>query len=202
MLVTFGLPVSVQFTSYPWFIHLITWFLRQYFASVLLCASNVWGWVFIDCLSQCPWSGRTCYTNKGGGGSYWWQKILPRCAHEIIMVCNLLHQADAWYWDLFQIPVPWGTWEEISTDHAGVWPRDCDWDPTVNPSMHVKNGFVHIFCHELTQTREYVQGLFSRHTTKRKNKRRKNLLLVEVLTVLSFFCFFRWCRSLFIGTCL
>ena len=33
--------------------------------------------------------------------------------------------------------------------------QDQDCDPTINPAFHVKNGFLHFFCHESTQIHKY-----------------------------------------------
>ena len=48
-----------------------------------------------------------------------------------------------------------GNGETSSTDHAGVRPRDRDFDLAINTALHVQDWFVHFFCHESTQILEY-----------------------------------------------
>ena len=183
MSVTFGLPVSVRFPSDPWFIRRNPCFLRRYFFSVFLFSGNLRGWVSIYCLHSWPWRACVWFANRGGGGSCWWQKILRRCARKIVMVRNLLRQTKARSWVPVRILVLQGTGEEISVDHAGVQPRNFDFDPAVNPDAHVQNGFVHFCCHELTQNLKYNQGLLSKHTINRKNKQRKLFPLLEAFLI-------------------
>ena len=68
MLVTFGLPISVQFLSNPYFIGQIPWFLCQCLSSVLQCAGNIRGRVPIDCLRSIAKESERAMRKWGGGG--------------------------------------------------------------------------------------------------------------------------------------
>ena len=86
---TFGLQISVQFLSNPWFIRQIPCLLRMSISFLFRCSSNVRGKVPIDCL----WSvsnDSVCNTRMKGGkaGSFWWQNKLCGCAWKIILACD------------------------------------------------------------------------------------------------------------------
>ena len=68
---------------------------------------------------------------------------------------------------IYSVPVLQGNGEASSADHAEVRPRNRDCDPSINPVLHVRNGFVNFCCHELTQIREYDQGLLSKYAINR-----------------------------------
>ena len=91
---------------------------------------------------------------------------------ETILARNLLRQSHNRTLFPVCILVPQRTGEKISIDHTGVQYFNHDCDPTVNPSLHVQNGFLHFRCHELTKICEYNQGLLSNHSINRQNKRR------------------------------
>ena len=62
---------------------------------------------------------------------------------------------------------------------------------TVNPATHMRNEFFHFCGHESTQICKYGQGLLSKNTINRKNKRRKMFpLLMEMLTLLFLISFY------------
>ena len=75
--------------------------------------------------------------------------------HETIILRYLLRQYQIWTQLTVRIPVPQGTGETISMDHMGVQSCDQNCDTTINPGMHVWNGYLHFCWHELTQTSKY-----------------------------------------------
>ena len=144
MLITFGLPISVRFFSDPWFI-------LQYLSSVF----HHWLDPFVAMDSV------RAVQKFGGGGSHRWWKIFCGCAREIIMACNLLRQAEAQCQVLVRLPVLQGT-GEVNSANNFIWrPCDRDCDTSINPSTHMKNGFIYFLCHELAQICKYNPGLLS-----------------------------------------
>ena len=160
MSVTFDLPISVWFLSDPWFILQIPCFLCQHFPSIFLCSGNICGGypytATIFGLRECASDAQ-----KRGGrvDSCWWQKVLRWRAYTIIMACDSLRQAEAWYWFPVRLKFLQGNGEASYTDHAGVIPHNNKCDPDINLATHMQNGFIHFCCHESTQNRECDQGL-------------------------------------------
>ena len=70
--------------------------------------------------------------------------------HKIILARNLLRQSQTQTRFLVQFSVLQGTGDTSSTDHTGVQYHNRDCDPTVNPALHVRNGFLHFHFRELT----------------------------------------------------
>ena len=68
MLVTFGLSISVIFTSEPWFILQITCFLCQHPPSFFYCDDNVCVRVYIYCLWSVANDNTRAMHKWGGGG--------------------------------------------------------------------------------------------------------------------------------------
>ena len=153
MSVTFFLLFSVRFPSDPCFILQITCFLRQYFPPYY--SALVTHGVVVLILSQFVGSDRSRVMRKLEGGSFWWRKILRGCTRKIILVRDLLRQAEAKSRVPLWLPVLHITLEASYTDHERVWPCYRYYDLVVNPVTHVLKGFVHFCCHELTQTRDY-----------------------------------------------
>ena len=109
---------------------------------------SIW-WKIIAC-TRCAIKGGRERSNR-------WENIFHWCVCKIIMDPGL-----------YPSPVthPTGIWDTRSTDHGGVCPRDCDFDPTVKPATYVWNRFHEFFCHEPTQIREYKEGLLLVHAIK------------------------------------
>ena len=97
-----------------------------------------------------------CEAVGGGVGSHGWRRSVHGFAREIILACNLMCQPEAWCWVPVCPPVPQGTGELSSADHLWVW--SCDCDSTVYSTPHMRNGFVHFHCHDLTQICNYNQS--------------------------------------------
>ena len=158
MLVTFSLPVLVRFLSNTWFICRYTCFLLQKFPSIYCCI-----------LSQ------ERFTNEARRGGvvlrlHRCKRIVCGNARKFIMVCDIMWQPKAHCWVAFQIPVSQGTWESSSTYYAWVWPRDRNFNPTINTALHVRNGFIHFCCHESTQIYKHDQGYPPYHVINRNRK--------------------------------
>ena len=156
MLVTFGLPLSVWFLSDTWFIRLIPDFCPYIFMFVLHCASNLHGKFPIVC-TQYVTNSCSCTMIGWGGraGSHWWLFVLRECAREMILARSLLRQDKNQSRVPVRLPVPQGTGEASFAYYAGVQPHYYYWDPPVNPTTYVWNGFVKFLNHESTQIREY-----------------------------------------------
>ena len=60
----------------------------------------------------------------GGGGSFRWRNILHKGARKIILAQNLLRQDNAQSQVPVRFPVPLGTGDRSSLDHAEVQPCD------------------------------------------------------------------------------
>ena len=106
---------------------------------------------------------------------------------KIVLAQNLLRQDKAWYRVPVQLPVPQGTGETSSTDHAEVWLRNRDCNPEVDPSTYVWKGFIKFYHHESTQICEYNEGLLTEHAIYWEYKRRKKFpLFVAMLNMFIF----------------
>ena len=68
MLVTFGLPITVQFLFDTCFILQIRCFLRQYFSYVFQCAIKLHGWVPVDFLLSVVKDRERMMRKLGGWG--------------------------------------------------------------------------------------------------------------------------------------
>ena len=108
-------------------------------------------------------SVRDAQTRVGGVGSCRWQNILLWCARKIIMVRDLLRQYEAWSWVPVRFPFLQGNGDTSSSNHVGLWPHNFDCNPAVDPSTYVWKGFLGFCHHELTQNREYNEGLIPEH---------------------------------------
>ena len=157
MLVTVGLPISIQFMSGNWFIRQITCLEFRYISSGFHCDGNVRGKVPTDFIRSVANDIRRAMRKIGGGraGSCRRRKYLRGCACGIILTQNLLHQAKDRSRVPFQLPVPQRTGETISVDHAGVRPHGRDCDPAVEPTTYLCKGLPEFFCYESNQIHEY-----------------------------------------------
>ena len=150
MSVTFGLPILLRFLYNPCFV-------CQYPHSLLRNISSLYHrWLYLYVAME---RARRAWMRGGGRGHTGEKKNVRRFACKVIMVRNLLCQPKAWCWVSVQIPVPQGTGELSPADHVWVWPRDRNWNPTVNPDSQVQNGLIYFWCHESTKIRKYDQGL-------------------------------------------
>ena len=134
MSVTFGVQILVKFPSNHWFIRQFSCLKSKIFTS----------YSTVGCLHYLPWIVRTVRElGEGGRWSHGRRKIVRGCAHKIILTRSLLCQSEA----RFQVPISTlvlqGNGKLISEDHLWVWP--CIWDCKLsfNPSLHVRNGFIH-----------------------------------------------------------
>ena len=135
-------------------------------------------------LSACSACG--CVISRKGGKDEVGQEMKKNCAgvRINILVHNLLNQYQTQNGSPVWLPVTKGTGGTSITDHMGVIYCDQNVDLTVNPALHVQNGFLHFCCYESTETRKYNQVLLYKNATNRENKWRKMfLLLVEMLIV-------------------
>ena len=152
MLVTFGLPILVRFSSNPWFI-------CQYPCVLLRNISSACRRGFLR--ARCANEG------EGGGGSHGWWIIVCIFARKIIMVRDLMCQPEAQCRFPVRLQVLQGTGGLSSADHVWVWPSNHDCDPTINLVSHVQNVFIHFFCHKSSQIFEYRQSYPHYHSIKR-----------------------------------
>ena len=141
MSVTFGLPILVRFPSN-------TCFILRYPCLLLQNISSVYhhGLSRAQCANE-------------GGGSHGWQIIVCGFSRKIILACYLMCQPEFQCRVPVQIPLPHGD------SGVGIC-RSCvsmnsrpQFQITVNPVSRMQNGFIPFFCYELTQIREYNQGL-------------------------------------------
>ena len=151
MSVTFGPPISVWFPSDFLLIPALYAEFPTFNADILPPSSTVLITYVVgypQIFSVCGHGERARDARtRGGGGLCRWRKILRGYVHKIILARNLLRQSE----DQSRVPVrflvPQGTGEAISAYHAGLQPRNHDWDPALNPATHMQNGFVHFCCH-------------------------------------------------------
>ena len=99
--------------------------------------------------------------NEGGGGLHGWSIIICGFARIIILAHNLMCQPEARCRVPVWIPVLQGTGKLISKDHSWLQYCNRNCDSSVYPAPHVRNGFVHFFCHDSTQIHEYEQVLLT-----------------------------------------
>ena len=150
MSVTFCLPILLWFPSYPWSIRRYPWFLLQYISSVCNCLFSLY--VALESTrAVCKWGVEIVVTRL--------VKIFSGCVRKNILALNLLRQPQARCRFPVRLRILHGTGESSSADHWWVLPHDCNYGLIFNLDLHVRNGFIHFICHELTQMWEYHQGL-------------------------------------------
>ena len=152
MLVTFALPILVQFTPDTCFIFQNPWFLLQYFPSVFH------RWMSINGHNE---HARGAWTRgKEGGVTSVAQSSSQMCAQNysgaqfIVPIRGLIPGPST-------APGPtvgWRGYLRGSFLSTTLRPRLCS---AINPTMHVQYGFINFLCHESTQIREYDQVLLS-----------------------------------------
>ena len=76
----------------------------------------------------------------GRSGSRLWLIFLHKCARKIILVQNLLRQAEAQLQATVQIPVLQGTGKTSSVDNARVQPCDHNRNTDVGPTRTCETG--------------------------------------------------------------
>ena len=127
MLVTFGLPVSVQFQANPYFFAKFPGFYVDIFPlSSFVVVMYVVGSPYIASIQGHGESARNTQTTGRWERPCRWQKILLGYARKIILAHNLLRQASVRSRVPVWILVQQGSEEAIFTDRSGV--RPCDRD--------------------------------------------------------------------------
>ena len=139
-------PISALFVKIPGFY-------ADIFLFIFHCSGTLWSGAPRMYLGHSQWQ-RAHNARKRGGGLV--EKRLCECAHKIILEHHLLHQDKVRSIVPVRLPFLKGTGKASSAYHAGVWQRDRNFDPAVEPTKYVWNGFLNFFHHELTQSRKYT----------------------------------------------
>ena len=122
---------------------------------------------------------------------------LRRCARCGIVVRYLLRQYQSQTWRPVRFLGLQETWDLSSAEKPGLWPRDHNLNPAVNPAFNMRNGFIHFFDHESTQSGEYDLGLLDHHPINREEKQRKMFpLVVETISALVLIDFYHQAKNL------
>ena len=152
MSVTSGLPISVQilsgFFQVPDLYAKIPAFYANIFLFVLHCECNIRVLISKDYVRYVANDSARDARMRGVGGVMLVEIVLLKCAHGIILARNLLHQAKAWYKLPVRFPVSQGAGKASFADHLGVQPCNRNWNPDLEPTMYVWNGFLDFFRHE------------------------------------------------------
>ena len=148
MLVTFDLPIFVQFLS-------DTCFIRRYPLFLLWNISSIFHhWFSLSMALESTYMVRKWWGEVGFAQV---SKHFHGHAHKINIARHLFCQPEAqwrvpvWFLELQR------TGELSSADYSWVWPCDCNFYPNLNPASHVQNDFINYFWHELTQIHKYDQ---------------------------------------------
>ena len=113
---------------------------------------------------------------RGRSGFEWMS--LHRCVKCDLGARYLLRQDQYQNRRPVRFPGPQGTWESTSAENLGVQPSNRDYNPDINPTLNVKNGFIHFRGYELTQSGGYNLGLLALSPINQEEKWRKMFPLV------------------------
>ena len=121
-------------------------FYSKFLVRVLTCGHRP---VCPPCVRILLWA-RSALRESNGRGEFKWV-IWRRCAQNNLSARYLLRQSQYWTRIPVRLPGLQSSWYPNSTQHPGVWPCDYNWDPDINPTFNVWNGFIHFCGHESTQ---------------------------------------------------